>query len=457
MTSVQSIPPEEKLDFKQVMPIFLVVLVDLLGLTIIIPLLPLYATTFGIDARTIGLLSAVYPIMQFIGAPILGRLSDRYGRRPILIVSQIGTFIGFLLLGFANTLWLLFLSRIIDGLSGANVSTAQAMIADVTTEKTRTQGLGLIGAAFGLGFTVGPLIAFGALALTGNNYHAPAFVAAACSAISVLLSVFYLKETHDPRASASAEHVKIGIGSIFEALRRPQIGILLVLLFAQQIAFGGFEQILSLFTLNRLGMNASGNAILFVFVGIFIVLVQGYFIRQWSARFGDRKLINLGLVTLGLGLLMTAVTPSQPVPWYSRSEVEHELTSRAATNESAQTIPISLPEDGLNGWGGIVWLIVAMVPASIGGGVLQPSINSLITKRVTQDERGGILGIGSAFLSAANALAPLIGGALFSVVGPGAPFLLWSVIMFGLLAAAWFLLRPRPEDGQTLAVGAVGH
>ena len=133
--------------------------------------------------------------MQFIGAPILGRLSDRYGRKPVLLISQIGTLIGFLLLGLANTLWMLFLARIIDGISGANISTAQAAITDSTTEKTRTQGLGLLGAAFGLGFVVGPMIAFVSLAASGNNYHVPAFVAAGFSLISILLTWFWLPET----------------------------------------------------------------------------------------------------------------------------------------------------------------------------------------------------------------------------------------------------------------------
>ena len=160
-TEIQTrIPADEKLDFKRVLPIFVIVLVDLLGLTIIIPLLPLYATAFGANAFVIGLLGATYPLMQFIGAPILGRLSDQYGRKPVLVVSQIGTLIGFIVLGLANALPILFLSRIIDGLSGANIATAQAAISDVTNEKTRTQGLGLIGAAFGLGFIIGPIIAF---------------------------------------------------------------------------------------------------------------------------------------------------------------------------------------------------------------------------------------------------------------------------------------------------------
>lgn len=145
--SLASETTSEKLDFKKILPIFVIVLIDLLGLTIIIPLMPLYATAFGATPLVIGLLGASYPVMQFIGAPLLGRLSDRFGRKPVLMVSQLGTFTGFLILGFANSLWLLFVARILDGISGANISTAQAAISDSTTEKTRTQGLGLIGAA----------------------------------------------------------------------------------------------------------------------------------------------------------------------------------------------------------------------------------------------------------------------------------------------------------------------
>jgi DHA1 family tetracycline resistance protein-like MFS transporter len=161
---------EEKLDFKKILPVFVIVLIDLLGLTIIIPLLPLYAASFGADPLVIGALSAAYPLMQFVGAPILGRLSDHFGRRPILLISQVGTLIGFIVLGFANSLWILFISRIIDGISGANIATAQAVITDSTTEKTRTQGLGLIGAAFGLGFIIWPIISFNVLSVSNNNY-----------------------------------------------------------------------------------------------------------------------------------------------------------------------------------------------------------------------------------------------------------------------------------------------
>ncbi|MCZ7673266.1 MAG: MFS transporter [Chloroflexi bacterium] len=169
---------EEKLDYQRILPIFVIVLIDLLGLTIIIPLLPIYAASFGLTPAMIGLLGAAYPMMQFIGAPLLGRLSDRHGRKPILVISQIGTFIGFIVLGLASSGLMLFVARLIDGISGANIATAQAAITDSTTEKTRTQGLGLIGAAFGLGFIIGPVIAFAALAVTNNDYRAPAFAAA---------------------------------------------------------------------------------------------------------------------------------------------------------------------------------------------------------------------------------------------------------------------------------------
>jgi len=446
--------PEEKLDFKKIMPVFVVVLVDLLGLTIIIPLLPLYAAQFRADAAMIGLLGATYPILQFIGAPLLGRLSDRFGRKPILIISQIGTFAGFVLLGFAQALPVLFLSRALDGLSGANISTAQAIIADSTNEKTRTQGLGLIGAAFGLGFVLGPVIAFLALAVSGNDYHAPAFMAAGFSLLSIVLSWRMIEESHPAeKHNTDTKKSPLTLTAMFQALAHPGIGLLMVLIFAQQIAFGGFEQLLSLFTLNRLGMNASGNTVLFVFVGVVVVMVQGYYIGKWSRRFGERKLIYAGLALLTIGLAIMALTPAQPTPWYSRAAVEKELTQRqlVGENPTTQNLSIALPEDNNKGWLGLIVLLVAMIPAGIGGGVLQPSINSLITKRIDANERGGILGISAAFVSAANAIAPVFGGALFAAAGATAPMAVWAVLLGLLFVAALVLIKPGPEEQRLAA------
>ena len=424
---------EEKLDFKRILPVLVIVLIDLLGLTIIIPLLPLYATSFGANAFTIGLLSATYPILQFVGAPLLGRLSDRFGRKPVLVISQIGTFIGFVLLGLADTLWLLFLSRVIDGISGANIATAMAVITDSTSSKTRTQGLGLIGAAFGIGFIIGPIIAFAALAATNNNYQAPAYIAAGFSLISILLTIFWLKETLPPEKRGQANgQARVGLAAMFRALRRPEVGFLLGLMFAQQFAFGGFEHLLALFTLTRLGLNAAGNAILFVFVGIIIVIVQGGLVGRWSRRFGDRWLVVMGLSVLGLALIMAAITPKQPVPWYSQAALVEEFDANSGqpnVTGSSENIQIDLPDDSNTGWLGLAWLLIALIPAAIGGGVLQPSINSLITKRVSAADIGGTLGVSAAFYSAANALAPLLLGAVFQAIGSTAPFLIGGIIL----------------------------
>ena len=450
-TEAAALPAADKLDFKKILPVFIIVLIDLLGLTIIIPLMPLYAASFGANAFTVGLLGAAYPVMQFIGAPFLGRLSDRYGRKPILLISQVGTLVGFLLLGFSNALWLLFLSRLIDGLSGANISTAQAVITDSTNEKTRTQGLGLLGAAFGLGFVIGPIIAFVSLAAGGNNFHVPAFVAAAFSALSIALTWFWLEETLPAakRGKGANRKVEISVGSMLNALRNPQVSFLLILMFAQQIAFGGFEQLLPLFTLNRLGLNASGNAVIFVFVGILVVAVQGGLIGVWSRKHGDKWLVYMGLATLSVGLILTAVTPAQPVPWYSRQAITAEFSAAQQASSGGQRSPaghqtpatqniqIALPDDTRRGWLGLAWILAAMIPAAIGGGVLQPAVNSMLTRSVPSDEVGGILGVSAAFLSGANVWAPVLGGALFQALGSTAPFLAGGV----LLAALWVIAK----------------
>ncbi|HEY7506053.1 MAG TPA: MFS transporter, partial [Nitrososphaera sp.] len=203
--------------------IILVVFIDLLGFSLIIPLLPYYAQTFNASDTTIGLLLASYAAAQLIGAPLLGRASDRFGRRPILLISIFGTFLGFLIFGFAKSLVMLFASRILQGLTGGNLSVAQAYITDVTDAKSRNRGLGMIGAAFGLGFIIGP--ALGGL-LSGISYSVPAFVAAGLSFINLLLIAFWLPESLTPEKRGLLTHKKpaVSFRALFEALRHPLTG-----------------------------------------------------------------------------------------------------------------------------------------------------------------------------------------------------------------------------------------
>lgn len=425
----------ERLDFKKIIPVLVILFVDLLGLSIMIPLLPFYAARFGADALVVGLLSAAYPTMQFIGAPLLGRLSDRVGRRPVLLLSQLGTLIGFIIMTFATTLWVLFLSRIIDGISGANISTAQAVISDSTTEKTRAQGLGLVGAAFGMGFITGPIIAFVVLALTGGNYQAVAIAAAVFSFLSILLTWFWLPETLDPEKAATyREKRKFSLGSVFGALNRPVLGFLLILMFAQQLAFGGYEQLFSLFTLNRLGLDATNTAFVLVLAGLSIVVMQGVFVGRWSKQKGDRWLVLMGLLMLGLSLSLTAFTPQIPVPWYEKAQVIKSIRGHMLLSQ--QDVNVELPGETHKGWLGIAWLLVASIPATLGGAVLHPGINSLITKAVEKDETGQALGMSASMYSAGNAIAPLFYGSLFSWLGPPVPFLAGGVLLLVLWLAS---------------------
>jgi DHA1 family tetracycline resistance protein-like MFS transporter len=439
MTTTETVAPVEKLDFKRVLPIICIVLVDLMGLSIIIPLLPLFAARFGATPFIIGILQAAYPTMQFLGTPILGALSDRYGRKPILLFSQLGTLTGFVLLGFANTLPLLFLSRIIDGLSGANLSTAQAAITDSTTEKTRTQGLGLIGAAFGVGFTLGPIIAYIILALSHGDYRAVALTAAFFSLSSILMTTFWFHETYqDDSPAASSRKPPVSLAAMGRALNRPVIGFLLLVMFFYQIAFGGYEQLFSLFTLTRLGMDATSTAGLFALAGVFIVIVQGLLIGRWSRQKGDRWLVILGVSTLAIGLIGTSFTPRIPVPWYNQSKVLESLAGQSSIQVSTQTIKVALPDESAKGWFGIIWLLIASFPAALGGGLLHPAVNSLITKSADKGEVGSMLGISAGFYSAANAIAPLFYGTLFQWLGASVPFFAGGVI----LAVLW-IIAPR--------------
>jgi MFS family permease len=378
--------------------------------------------------------AAAFPLAQLIGVPLMGALSDRYGRKPLLIISQVTTCISFLMLAGATSLAMVIASRVVDGLFGANLATAQAALSDVTTDETRAQGLGLTGAAFGLGFILGPVIALAALEFS-DSLAIPALIAAAYSFMSILLTLFTFKETLPSKTMQSSamtnRQARPFIFGALRWLRHPQINLLLLLMFAQQMIFYGFESLLGLFTLNRLGMLGQGNAIIFLLVGVLLVIVQVRFIGKWSRKYGEGRLVQAALGLLAVGLLLMAFTPQQPHPLYVQRIAQNRIAelNPSGTEAVIGTISVDLPSDTNRGVGALLLTLLAIIPISVGAGLIRPSLNSLMTKTVSRAEYGVVLGASAAFVSAANAVAPLLAGLVFQRFGATAPFLLGGVLM----------------------------
>lgn len=353
--------------------IFITVFIDLVGFGIVIPVLPFYAegTKFGATPSQVGLLFASYSVMQLVFSPVLGRLSDKYGRRPILLISLLGTSAGFLILGFATTLTMLFIGRIIDGISGGNISTAQAYIADVTTKENRAKGMGLIGAAFGLGFVFGPAIG-GVLSRWGINV--PFMFAGGLAFANAILLYFALPETvtkdHPARVSAASGR---GWHQLITALKNPRLGYVMTIYFLGIVAFSIMTATFSLFMMFRLGYDAFHNGWVFAFVGIISAAIQGGMIGKLVKKFGEPLLVIVGAI------LFTA---------------------------SLFVIPFVKPTTGL-----LAILTIGAVTA-IGQALSAPSLSSLASKSVGAGEQGGVLGAMQSVASLARAVGPLLAAVL---------------------------------------------
>jgi MFS transporter, DHA1 family, tetracycline resistance protein len=378
--------------------IILVVFIDLLGFSLIIPLLPYYAQTFNASDTTIGLLLASYAAAQLIGAPLLGRASDRLGRRPILLISIFGTFLGFLLFGLAESLTMLFASRILQGLTGGNLSVAQAYITDVTDAKSRNRGLGMIGAAFGLGFIIGP--ALGGV-LSNISYHVPAFVAAGLSFVNLLLIAFWLPEslTVERRLELAQRRPAFTLQALFAALQHPLTGPLLTTRFLYSLAFVILQSIFSLFALRRFNMSVLATGFVLTYVGVISVITQAWLVGKLSQRYKDTRLIEGGLLVLGAGLLLWAFAPNIPV------------------------------------------LVLSVTPVALAGGLLNTILPSALTKTVEPQEVGGILGLSTSVESSTRVIAPLLGGLLLERVSYWAPGLFGALLLFLTFVYALKTLR----------------
>ncbi len=358
---------------KALLAISIVVFVDLLGFSIILPLLPYYASTFNASPVMIGYLVASYSICQFIAAPILGGMSDKFGRRPLLIYSQLGSFAGFILLGFANSLPLLFLSRIIDGISGGNLTIAQAYIADVTPPKERAGAMGVIGIAFGLGFVVGPPI--GGLLATHFGYEAPALLAAFFALCSTSLTLFYLKEHQHVRD----ENMKTGLSyyaRVFDYMREANLRPFYLIFLFFALPFSLFISMFSLYGMIKFNFSTQDIGLFLMYVGLLGVVWQGGVIRPLVRRIGDLAALRMGMVALLLGLLGLALV---------------------------QTVTA---------------LAIVAVIFSFGTAITRPTLSSLITQIAPERRKGGALGVSSSLESFSRSIAPILGGWIIGGLHP---------------------------------------
>lgn len=352
--------------------IFITVFIDLIGFGIVIPVLPFYVegTRFNATPRSVGLLFASYSIMQLIFTPILGRLSDKYGRRPVLFLSLLGTGVGFLILGFATTLWMLFAGRIIDGITGGNISTAQAYIADVTTPENRAKGMGVIGAAFGLGFIFGPAIG-GILSRWGINI--PFLFAAGLAFSNAILLYFTLPETVTPDHPARTSAAVGRWSQLAQALKQQRLAFVLLIYFLFIVAFSIMTTSFALFTMYRFGYDAHDTGWLFVFVGVVGAIVQGGLIGRLVKHFGEMPLVIAGALLFAASLF---------------------------------SIPLTGPHTGL------ATLLLVGGTFALGNGLSTPTLMGLASKSVGRGEQGGVLGVTQSVASLARTVGPLVSSAL---------------------------------------------
>jgi DHA1 family tetracycline resistance protein-like MFS transporter len=427
------------MDKRRLITVFAIVLVDLLGFGLILPLLPYYADAYGATPFVVGLLAASYAAAQLIGAPVLGRLSDHYGRRPILLISIAGTVVGFLLLGLAEPLGralagdssvattnaiilaILFTSRIIDGVTGGNISVAQAYITDITDEQNRARGLGLIGAAFGLGFIIGPAVG-GALS-AGGRYAVPAFVAAAIAILNWFAVLFWLPEslTDEIKAELARQPARaiLSVRELVNSLQRPRVGPLLNVRFFYGLAFATFTGVFALYAQYQLRLDSTGTGYILAYVGLLTVLVQGVAIGRLTQRFPENRLIFGAVIALTLSLVAWAFTPN------------------------------------------ILLLLVVLAPLAFASGVLNTVINSSITKSVYPEEVGGALGVSSSVESLTRVIGPAAGGFLLGALGAWAPGAIGAIIMAWVVIYVWrrLIVNPDPplpaRGGKALAQGSV--
>ena len=423
--------------------LFLVVFIDLLGFGILIPVIPLYAKFFGANEFVGSLLIATYSLFQFAGAPVLGRLSDERGRRPILLLSLFGSVLAWTLfgiagelgplLGAANGLVVLFLARALAGAMGGNIATANAYMADITPPEDRAQGLGILGAAFGLGFVFGPAISglvsspFALTVLESvlpaavpvTEFTMPSFTAAALSAANLGLAYLVLPE---PPRRESATNVTAGsrLRRLYEAVTSPDIGSLVLAFFLASFAFSAFESQFIFLTNDRLGYGTAENAVLLTYVGVVIAIVQGGLVGPLTDRFGEYR---LALAGAAIQVVTLALVPFS-VSW--------------------AFVPSLGPVES----GGVALALVA-TPLALGNALTNVSLNALVSLNASADEQGGAFGLTQSAGSLARTFGPALAGLLYVAVGYQSPFVAAGLLFVPVLVLLGRVVRERVQPTES--------
>lgn len=379
--------------------LFVTVFVDMIGYGIVIPLLPFYVQQQASGAALVGLLGSLYAAMQFVGGPFLGGLSDRVGRRPVLLLCLFGTSFAYLLLGLADTLLLLVAAVVLAGGAAGTLATAQAYIADSTLAGDRARGLGLIGAAFGLGLIAGPVLG-GLLSL--YSLGAPAFAASALALCNVAFGFFVLPESLPLTRRTSTPILELNpVSQLAGVLGVGSIRALLLAVFLLNLSFAGLLTNFPLFSNARFGWDATANAFFFAFVGVCAVLTQGVLLGRLQPRFGEKRLLLGGLALMAVNLGLMALVPL----------------------------------------GSLLYPVVGIL--AVGTGLAIPSLTALISHRVSEREQGKVMGGQQAILSLTLILGPTISGLTFDRLGAPAPYWVGSLLAALALLAAAAALVPR--------------
>ncbi len=376
--------------------LFIIVFIDLLGFGMVIPVMALYAERLGAPDSQIGWLMTGYSLMQLVFTPIWGRLSDRYGRRPLLLLSIVMTAVGFVGYALAPDFRWLLASRLFAGVATANIAIAQAYIADVTPPEGRARGMGLIGAAFGLGFVLGP--ALGGL-LSAISLAAPGYAAATLAAANGVAAFFILPE---PKARVASAH-RARFTAVLDELRRPGIRRLIVIYLLATLAFSGMEATFALIAAHRFGLDQRHVSYVFAFIGVVVTVVQGGLIGLLTRHFGEQVLLVAGLILQAVGLA---------------------------------TVPYA---------GNIFGLLGACLPLAFGSGLSTPALSSLLSRSARDEDQGGTLGIGQAAAALGRIGGPISATNAYDHVWYAAPYVGGALLMLVTAAIGSTLRRPHEK------------